>query len=487
MTALTFHALEELRRSHPAWRLLASPHAAFVGSFLHATFIVPNVRTLPAHALSSRLDDHLHALREELGPGALPRTSTEYLDEWASDRHGWLRKYYPEEGDEPCFDLTAGTEKALEWLASMRQRQFVGTESRLLTVFDLLRQLAEQTDPDVEARLAELKRRRDVIDGEMDRLLGGEVRLLDSTRIKDRFQQIVATARGLLSDFREVEQNFRELDRGVREKIATWHGTKAELLERIFGDSDAILDSDQGRSFRAFWDFLMAPARQEELTNLLQRAFALPAVRELAPDRRLQRIHFDWLEAGEIAQRTVGRLSEQLRRYVDDQAWAEERRVMRLIRSIEEKAISVRAAPPAEAFAFIDETAPEIALPLERPLYSPPIKPEIRAGALEEGEAQVSAEALLQQFYVDRAVLEANIRRSLQSREQVTLPELLSDFPLQKGLAELVTYLKIASDEPGQAVIDPDTEQAVSWCDETGVTRSARLPRLIFLRAPSLS
>ena len=80
---------------------------------------------------------------------------------------------------------------------------------------------------------------------------------------------LTQTLDGLLADFREVEQNFRTLDRAVRERIALWEGGKGTLLEEIFGERDVIADSDQGRSFRAFWDFLMSPARQEELTELL--------------------------------------------------------------------------------------------------------------------------------------------------------------------------------------------------------------------------
>jgi hypothetical protein len=79
---------------------------------------------------------------------------------------------------------------------------------------------------------------------------------MDDTQVKDRFLQMASTARALLSDFREVEQNFRELDRTDRERIALWEGGKGELVGQIFGDRDAISDSDQGRSFRAFWDFL---------------------------------------------------------------------------------------------------------------------------------------------------------------------------------------------------------------------------------------
>ena len=39
---------------------------------------------------------------------------------------------------------------------------------------------------------------------------------------------------------------------------------KTGELQKILGERDVIADSDQGRSFRAFWDFLMSQARQEE-------------------------------------------------------------------------------------------------------------------------------------------------------------------------------------------------------------------------------
>ena len=83
--------------------------------------------------------------------------------------------------------------------------------------------------------------------------------------VRDRFLQFIQLARDLLADFREVESNFRKLDRTVRERIALWEGSKAALLEEIMGERDAIAESDEGKSFRAFWDFLMSPARQEEL------------------------------------------------------------------------------------------------------------------------------------------------------------------------------------------------------------------------------
>jgi len=292
---------------------------------------------------------------------------------------------------------------------------------------------------------------------------------------------VAATARGLLSDFREVEQNFRDLDRSVRERIATWEGSKGTLLDDIFGQRDAIADSDQGRSFRAFRDFLMSPARQEELTSLLEQVFALEAVAALAPDRRLLRVHFDWLEAGEVAQRTVSRLSAELRRFLDDQAWIENRRVMQVIRAIEQHAIAVRGAPPEGAFAELDEPAPALDLTMDRPLFSPPFKPRIADQVVLEGEG-VLADALFEQVYVDRDKLAAQVRRALQLREQISLAQLLDDYPLERGLSELLAYLSLAADDAAHAVVDDARSETVTWLDGEGNGRRARLPLVIFTR-----
>ena len=67
-----------------------------------------------------------------------------------------------------------------------------------------------------------------------------------------------------------MELNFRDWTVNVRERIATCEGGKSALLEKIFGERDGDQRTPiQGKSFRAFWDFLMSPARQEELSELL--------------------------------------------------------------------------------------------------------------------------------------------------------------------------------------------------------------------------
>jgi hypothetical protein len=478
---LDYATLDTLRRSHPAWRLLVAEHAPLIASFLQRVFITPNVRIIAQADLAEALEDELYGLREQLGSEAFPRPALEYLNDWAANERGWLRKFYPLGSDEPHFDLTPATEKAITWLSSLTERAFVGTESRLLTLFELLKQMTEGSETDPEARIRELHKRRAEIDAEMERIIQGDIPLLDDTALKDRFQQFVGLARELLADFREVEHNFRGLDRRVRERIALWDGAKGALLAEIMGQRDEIADSDQGKSFRAFWDFLMSSARQEELTQMIEKVLHLPPVAALGPDTRLKRVHYDWLEAGEHTQRTVAQLSQQLRRFLDDKAYLENRRIMSILHEVEAHALAVREAMPTGDFIAIDETAASIELPMERPLHILPVKTRITDMRLEHGEADVDATALFTQVVIDKAALARHIRQALQTLPQISLGELLESHPLQQGLAELVSYLQLATDRP-RTVIDESASEWVAWQNQGGERKRVRLPRVILVR-----
>ncbi len=472
--------LERLRQNHPAWRLLNSPHVTLIISFLQRVFIAENVRMMAEAELVEQLEDELFVLRERLGDTAFPKTARDYLNDWAGNDKGWLRKFYRAGSDEPYFDLMPATEKAIAWLESLVERSFVGTESRLLTLFELLKQMREGSETDAKARIAELEQRRAELAAEITRIEAGDLMLLDDTGLKDRFQQFTALARELLTDFREVEHNFRGLDRKVRERIALWEGGKGQLLEDIMGERDAIADSDQGRSFRAFWDFLMSSRRQEELSALLERVLSLPPVAELKPDPRIRRVHYDWLEAGEYTQRTVAELSRQLRRFLDDQAWLENRRIMEILHGIESKTLALRDNLPSGEFMAMADTACAVELPMERPLYTLTAKLKLDETAPEAGDTNLDASALFTQVVIDKAKLTRHIRHALQDKPQVTLAELCRQRPLEQGLAELVAYLQLGG-EAFKTVIDEQVEDTIVWRSQDR-NKQARLPRVIFVR-----
>lgn len=477
--------VEALRRDNAAWRLLRADSAPLVLSFLGRVFIEQNVRSIGEAELISLLDDALYDLNSGAAPGAAPypRSPKAYLDTWSGVDAAWLRKYYRPGSDEPHYDATPAVEKAVGFVASLSGRTFVGTESRLNTVFELLRQLAVGTETDPDVRLAELEARRAQIDAEIARVRDGVVPVLDSGAQRDRYQQFAAMAAELLSDFREVEDNFRRLDRDMRERITGWDGAKGELLEQVVGSRDSIAQSDQGRSFHAFYDFLLSRERQEEFTELITKVQSLEAVSAMSGgDKRMRRIHYDWLEAGERTQATVRVLSEQLRRFLDDQVWLENRRVMDLLRSIEGHALAVRDLPAstlAELTTEVGGVSLDIVLPMERPLYRPHSVTRIDSEVV-AGEVDFDTSALFDQVHVDPERLAASVRTALAHTSQVSLPDVIAAQPLDQGLAELVTYLSL--DDPRFAVVlDSEHTDEVRW--EVGdAERVATVPRVTFVR-----
>lgn len=489
--------VEALRRDSAAWRLLRADNAALVLTFLGRVFIEQNVRSIGETELVSLLDDELYALNAETDPAPYPRHPKAYLDAWAHRDAGWLRKYYRPGTDEPHYDATPAVEKAVGWVASLAGRSFVGTESRLNTVFELLRQLARGTESDPAVRLAELEARRAQIDAEIAQVREGRVTVLDPAAQRDRYQQFAAMAAELLSDFREVEANFRALDRDMRERITGWDGSKGELLEQVVGSRNSIAESDQGRSFHAFYDFLLSRERQEEFTELVTKVQSLDAISAVAspgasgaaggPDRRLRRIHYDWLDAGEQTQATVRVLSEHLRRFLDDQVWAENRRVMDILRSIESRALAVRdhVPPPgtdvdAALATEIDGVDLDIVLPMERPLFRPHTTVRIDSEHVEPGAVDFDTSLLFEQVHVDPERLALGVREMLQHQGQVSLSDVVEGRPLEQGLAELVTYLSL-EDPRFDVVLDAERTDEVRWTtDDT--ERVATVPRITFAR-----
>ena len=187
--SLDYATLDTLRSHHPAWRLLRSDHAPLVASFLHRVFVVPNVRVMAAADLAEALEDALYALRLHLGETEFPKSAREYLNDWAAPDKGWLRKFYRSGTDEAQFDLTPATEKAIAWLAQLSERQFVGTESRLLTLFDLLKQMSEGSEADPAKRIAELLNPNLKVEGLLRTMYDPRLSLMNdvSAQLKEHF------------------------------------------------------------------------------------------------------------------------------------------------------------------------------------------------------------------------------------------------------------------------------------------------------------
>lgn len=475
---MDYIAIEVLRERHPAWRLLRADNASLVLAFLGRWFVEDNRGATPAGELIAALDDELHARNEgHADAPPFPRRPRSYLEDWAAPDRGWLRSFYPASSDEVHYEATSAFEKAYAWVAGLRARDFVGTESRLHTIVELLRQIVHGTDEDPEARLAVLRERRAELDRQIEQAEAGHVDVLGETAVRDRYQQFASTARELLSDFREVGEKFRDLDRQAREKIASWDGAKGDLLAELVESRADIGSSDQGASFQAFYDLLLSEHRQDELGDLLRRTHGLGAV---SADQRLTTVHHDWAEAAERTQRTVRQISEQLRRFLDDQVWVENRRVVDLVRTIEALALQVKDDPLAVGLE-LDVPGLPIALPMERPLYVVRESAEVDSMLAPADAEELDLSALLAQSFVDRTRLADNLRALVPEGSAATLSDIVSIHPIEQGAAEIVGYLSIDEDDL-HLDMDESVETVLDYVDADGSPRRVRMPRVTVSR-----
>ena len=478
---MDFYAINSLRETNAAWALLRAQNAPLALSFFMTAFTGPNQRNLGRQQLIDVLDDVLFALRDSLGEDAFPRSASNYLDDWAASEKAWLRKYYVPGQDEPRYDLTPATEDVVRWVESLRGRDFVATQSRLTSIFAVLKQLVQQSETDPEVRLAELQRQRDGIDVEMQRIRDGHIKVMSEPEALDHFQQLTALAKDLLSDFREVEQNFRKLDREVREQIATWDGTQGELLASIFANQQDISSSLQGRTFQGFWDYLMSPQLRAELRDLLLRATRIESLAQLDNVHAVANLHQDWLPAVEQTQMTVRQLSQQMRRLLDDKVFLENKRIMQLIRSIESATLGTRGRSPSGTFMDIAAPSVEVVLPFERPLYEPTRRMMVDDDVVTADDADLDAAALFSQFHVDKERLASHIDAVLADADHATLSDITDAYPLSQGLAEIVAYYQLAA-ESEWASINTTGSQQLSWALPDGSIREATIDQIIFVR-----
>jgi len=443
---MQYSFLVKLRNEHPAWRLLASEQCSFVASFLYQEFIVKNQRAVPEHQLLEDLNNYIYDLHDNEEAKDIIRPAKDYLASWTDAQHSWLRKFFVKK-NEPCYDLTAAAQRGIEWLVSLRKQSFVGTESRIRLVYNLLKEIDEETNQNPADRIHQLKQQREAIEREITRLEnGGELKLLDQVQTKDRYIHAAETAKSILADFRQVEENFRELERNLMEQIITWKKGKGELLEKFFADREFIQNSEQGRSFMAFWDYLMSKSSYEELDEVLGRILSLQGLGEIEQQYDMRHIRRQWSEAARQVMDTISNLSRQISQYVDKGNLEQERYVYQLIKDIEDKAVSIKGNIPRNGdFAEIDRLSPDLDFMMDRRLFVPPKKPLIDSSNLTTGAHTGSVDALFKQVYVDKKVLAANIESFFQDRDKVPLSEVLEKFPLTKGVTELLSYLVIAS------------------------------------------
>ena len=492
-SALDYEQIELDLQHAPGIKLIKAENAALIITFLHRQFKQEQRVSIPLGELAERLEDFLEE-RNEHEPRRFARTAQAYINEWADEHHRYIRIIAPTPGrnERPLVELTADSERTIGWLEEMHAQSFVGTESRFLLVVQMLRDMVQRSTEDPALRLEQLEQQRDQLQQQIEaiRELGKVDDLYTSTQLRERFLEASALARQLLRDFRLVEDRFRDIARSIQEAQLQPGARKGSLVEFVL-DADAELkSSDQGRSFYTFWEFLMAPTRQDELYSLLREVNLLPDVQTVVREGTVLRHLPSYLvAAGEKVVQSNYRLAEQLRRMLDEQSIAERRRVRELALEIKQIALTRISDAPDEATFLELEGLPDVFLAMERALWEPGETlsfDELPVNVDDIDLSSIDLSHLYSQFYVDEAVLREHIDTLLALQPEITLTDLLTQYPVEKGLSEILTYCAIAAQD-ARHLIDSSVRERIplSGAPErtTDTERFVTVPRIVYRRS----
>ena len=97
--------------------------------------------------------------------------------------------------------------------------------------------------------------------------------IYEDYQIESRLEDLNQSAKELISDFKEVEYNFKSITKSIYQKYSDMDQKKDEILSYTFDALDEIKKSDQGRSFYAFYAYLLHNSSQDMWDGLVSKLY----------------------------------------------------------------------------------------------------------------------------------------------------------------------------------------------------------------------
>ncbi len=475
--------LDALRNS-PSVALLRARSSGIIIDFLTGVF--NDVAAVSHENIHSLLAEYLdsHGVDEDeesdiLYTDTYEEKAAKYIRKWTDS--GFLTNYRNEDG-EIYYELSSHSSKAIDWLAGLKQEEYIGTESKFKSIISQLRELVEYTNEDREKRLQILEDKKMDIEHQIQQLqMGEDVKVFEEYEIVPRFQQINKMAKELLTDFKDVDDNFKTIIKEIYQKQIDPTLKKGGILQYTFDALDELKSSSQGKSFYAFWEFLLAREMQSELETLITDLFSTLKGKNIdGGDTFLQNMVEYLYESGRKVYQTNDKMADKLSRIIRENEMSRADVSKRVVQEIKNMLIEISKKGRKPDITLSVDDGMEINIPFDRKItfeqsenteYD--IIPESNMLSIEElGELG----KVFGNVYVDRNVLVHNIREAMKDKSQVTLSDVVEQFPLKQGLPELFAYFGALGQFPHKTVHEEKCQAIVFDYEKN---KRIRIPEII--------
>lgn len=479
--------ISSILNDSPSVELLRLRNRELIFEFLLTTFNKDR-HTISIENLSLLLSDfishHNISLEEEDNHNieTFEAKAKNTINNWTNK--GFLTNYRDENGD-VYYELSPHTNKTINWLYSLEKTEFVGAESKFKDIFNKLKELVEFTNEDIEKRIEILEDRKLSIEQEIQKLkIGEDIKVFEEHEIIPRFQQLTYSAKELLTDFKEVEDNFKNITKDIYQKHTDENVTKSDILMYTFDAIDDIKESYQGKSFYAFWRFLMDRNLQEEWNNLTNELYETLSNKDIEiKDTFLKGMKNYLHSSGNKVYQANDKMAEKLTRIIRDNDNSENRLSKKVIQEIKSYLTEISKTRKKPELSIEIELNSKINIPFDKKLTIEPKEEIVYDTKPELAENDIAQSNQINQIFkenvIDKKLLRNRIKEILKTKSQTTLIEVIEiNDGITKGLPELFGYFGVVKDFTH--TFNPDKQQEILF-DKIN-NKSIKIPEIIIVK-----
>lgn len=451
------HLFEE----SPALRLMRGRLGSFVVGFFFKTFKKWGTSEASEEELIATLSEHIEHVRELEDFDAPKRLPQEYLDEWCDEEHRYMTKTYDEDREEYVFRLTRHSEKALSWLQdllAMQQRGYATTESRFNRILMEMESLSQGVNADPESRIKDLSRKRDEIEEEISRIREtGEAPIFGEDIIRDQVYDLSDLVEHFLSDFRAIEEFFKDHARDISKLYAKGDASKGDIVEHVLDADEELRTCDQGKSYFGFRSMMTNPTLARQFRNLAEQTSDIARRRGLDPNKTFISLSDRLFGEAGSAHGAYGRISRKLRQVVGDHAGGGGRQVRKTLSQIRRNAYLLRDNPPVD-WEFEIDIRPQLFGLMESDFWEPKAVEPFAPISTAKNEDNEWMNEILSSVGepLDLKRFRERVNDELQESEKVSLTEMVSKYPLERGVVDVVCYRVVAGEDSRHDILNDE-------------------------------
>lgn len=459
-----------LQDEDATWRLLRADNTPIILAFIADLFAEENEVSFDRARIA--LDTELERGRE-LGYWSSESGAGTYLNQWI--RKGWLREM------DDMLSKTDASETALRFCRALDEPAAGTSASHLRIVQDAVRDFAVATNPDLDARAAQLEQQKREIQRSIDELREGVSVELSESEQRERIREIYQLASVLTGDFRRVEDDIRRIDKGLRIQMIEGDSSRGDVLLELMEKEMLLENTDAGSAFEGFFHLLCDQNRTTEFSDQLRDILSLPVAQHLNQVQRqfLSRLMRELSRESERVFSIRRRTEEGLRGYIESGAAQENRAVAHLLTELERSAVVLRENGcnlNTQTRLELPVGVPGIRSPMSMALRQPDENLDTSGVEEQANHREPSMEMLDSLEVVQIRQLAVRTLDTLRRHGPMTISILSSYQPLMEGLEELVACIRVAR---AIHATDLNTTEQVEAHDRYGIRIRASIPKLL--------